>query len=55
MPKISFEDWCIINNLDPNSNSSKKVYSQFKKAFATQTFIKKILERKQANAVEVSL
>lgn len=47
MPKIKYEEWCVLNNLDPDKKTSKTAFNHFIKAFTTQAFIARVLKRKQ--------
>lgn len=47
MLKIKYEEWCKLNKLNPNKNTSKTAFEHFIKAFNTQSFINKIMKRKE--------
>lgn len=51
MPKIKFEEWCVLNNLNPSKNTSKTAFEHFVKAFTAQSFIARITRKKQQEEV----
>lgn len=48
MPKISFEEWCNRNGLQPKYKSSMIAYMSFRRASQTQHYINKVVNKIQS-------
>ena len=52
MPKIKYEEWCVLNRLNPSKNTSKTAFKHFIKAFKNQSFIAIITKERQQEVVQ---